>query len=126
MNLTTISVSGLALSVFAAAIALRADGETRRGPPRAGTGSLPPPRSWSPGAAARPGGAPRARSNAGKRTYERAVQKDARAKQGVDEALPDMRHVRRRKAPLSIDGVRRALGAQTGGSPSRVSLDSSK
>ena len=32
----------------------------------------------------------------------------------------------RRKALLSIDGVRRALGDQTGESPSRVSLDSSK
>jgi len=161
MNLTTLTISGLAIALFAAAIAVRST--QKHEADREGWRRLPP---VSPAPAVEPVVPPadtqlEARTLPDlERTYEHAVRKDARAKQQATEALDDMRHARRklaeahetdefarahwqrsyrsaglrfesarherRKALVSIDGVRRALTAQIGGSPSRVSLDSSK
>ena len=161
MNLTTVWISGLAISLFAAAIAVRATQKPdvdpegwRRLPPAVPTRVIRPEESPLEDAARRG----RLRDLEG--IYERAVRKDERAKREAAEALTDMRNAQselagtresddivrthwersyrsanlrytsaaheRRKALRSIDGVRRALSDQMGGSPSRVSLDSSK
>ena len=161
MNTTTLWISGLAISLFAGAIAVRAT--QRCAVDRAGWDHLPPA---VPAPERQPVETPpevrlqRVQQRELDRTYERAVRKDGRAKQEIAEALTEMRHARRklanaarddelsrshwdrsyrsanlryesatlerRKALLSVDGVRRALSAQMGEPPSRVSLDSSK
>ena len=161
MNLTTLWISGLAISLFVGAIAVRAT--QRSTVDRADWQNLPPAESPPQ---REPEGQPSedrldpVRLRELDRTYEHAVREDGRAKQEVAEALTEIRHARsklanaprddevsrshwersyrsanlryesatleRRKALLSIDGVRRALSAQMGGAPSRVSLDSSK
>ena len=105
MNLTTISISGLALALFAVAIAVRA---TERAPGDArGWRHLPP----APAAAPAPSPVDEADANSDRRALERAAEqtsrKDARARREAAEALDVMRHARHRLGASRGDDVAR-------------------
>ncbi len=116
MNLTTLTISGLAVSLFAVAIAVRAT--QKQAADREGWRRLPPA---SPPAEAGDEQLPveevvlRERLRDLDRTCERAVQRDDRAKREADEALDDMRRARQRlaKSPARDDDLERSHWQQS-------------
>ena len=104
MNLTTIAISGLAVSIFAAAVAVRATEKPqavreawRFLPPASPTQAVD---THIPIAVEQ---APPAEVRVLKQTYQRTVRKDDQARQDVAEALDEMRHARRRLAESPAD-----------------------